>query len=215
MKLYLSSYSFGNHTDRLTSLVGPNKRVGIIMNAGDAYDNEKRRTYLAREVTKFKEFDLHANELDLREYFTKNDSRALQDALSSYGLLWVMGGNSFLLRRAMKVSGFDTAVKDLVTSEALVYAGFSAGSVVATQTLHGIELVDDPAQLADGYDKTIVWDGLGFVDFSIAPHYRSEHPESASIEKVVEYFEKEGMPYKAISDGQVIVVDGNKTTLES
>ena len=53
----------------------------------------------------------------------------------------MVGGNSFLLLRAMKQSGFDKLIVPLVENDILVYAGFSAGAVLATPTLHGIELV--------------------------------------------------------------------------
>ncbi len=176
------------------------------MNAGDIYGDEKRPMYLTNEVEKMKAIGLTAEELDLRDYF--NDNEALKAKLESYGLVWVMGGNSFALRQAMKMSGFDRFIKDLVANETLVYGGFSAGSCVATQTLKGIELVDNPKQMPEGYDKEIIWDGLGFVEFSIAPHYRSEHPESEEMEKVVQYFEKNKMPYKALHDGEVLVIHG-------
>ena len=207
MKLYLSSYFLGNQPERLAALVGANKKVGIIMNAGDIYGNEKRPSYLANETAKMKELGLEAEELDLRDYYADNSS--LKAVLESYGLLWVMGGNSFVLRRAMRMSGFDKVITDLVENGSLVYGGFSAGSVVATTTLRGIELVDDPNQVPEGYDAEIVWEGLGFTDFSIAPHYKSDHPESEAIDTVVEYFEKEKLPYKAISDGQAIIIDGS------
>ena len=90
----------------------------------------------------------------------------------------------------------------------LVYGGFSAGNCVATQTLKGIELIDNPVQMPEGYNKETIWDGLGLVKFSIAPHYRSEHPESGMIEKVVVYFEENNMPYRAIHDGEVLVING-------
>jgi dipeptidase E len=54
----------------------------------------------------------------------------------------------------------------------------------------------------------IIWGGLGFVEFSIAPHYRSAHPESEEIEKVVKYFEENNMPYRALHDGEVLVING-------
>lgn len=206
MKLYLSSYFLGNHPEELAKLVGPNKKVGIIMNAADVYGNEKRPMYLSNEVEKMKAIGLDAKELDLREYF--DDNEGLRARLENYGLVWAMGGNSFALRQAMKMSGFDTAIADLVASETLVYGGFSAGSCVATQTLKGIELVDNPEQMPEGYAKETIWEGLGFVDFSIAPHYRSEHPESEEIEKVVQYFEENNMPYKALHDGEVLVIHG-------
>ncbi len=211
MKLYLSSYFLGNHPGELAKLVGSNKNVGIIMNAADFYGNEKRPSYLANEIEKMKNIGLTAEELDLRDYF--NNNGALKAKLESYGLVWVMGGNSFTLRRAMRMSGFDSVINDLVTNEILAYGGFSAGSCVATNTLKGIEHVDNPEQTPEGYDKEIIWEGLGFVDFSIAPHYRSEHPESEEIEKVVQYFEENNMPYRALHDGEVLVVNGDDVKL--
>ena len=211
MKLYLSSYFLGNHPEELAKLVGSNKKVGIIMNAADIYGDEKHPIYLAAEIEKMKVIELSADELDLRDYF--NDNEALKAKLESYGLVWVMGGNTFVLRQAMKMSGFDEIIKDLVTNEAIVYGGFSAGSCVATQTLKGIELIDKPEQMPEGYDKETIWEGLGFVNFSIAPHYRSEHPESEEVEKVVQYFEENNMPYRALHDGEVLVINGTDIRL--
>lgn len=211
MKLYLSSYFLGNHPEELANLVGPNKKVGIIMNAADIYGNEKRPAYLANETEKMKAIGLIAEEIDLRNYFIDNE--ALKTKLKDYGLIWVMGGNSFVLRQAMRMSGFDKVIKDLAASETLVYGGFSAGSCVVTQTLKGIELVDNPNQMPEGYDKETIWEGLGFVEFSIAPHYRSEHPESEEVEKVVQYFEENNMPYKALHDGEVLVINGTDVRL--
>jgi len=57
----------------------------------------------------------------------------------------------------------------------------------------------------------VIFDGLGLVDYSIAPHYRSDHLESATIEKVVGFFETNSMPYKALRDGQAIVFDGENS----
>jgi len=42
--------------------------------------------------------------------------------------------------------------------------------------------------MPDGYSCEIIWAGLGLIPFCIAPHYRSDHPESALIDKSVEYF---------------------------
>lgn len=208
MKLYLSSYFFGNTPERLIDLIDPGKKVAIIMNAGDLYGDEKRPTYLAEETEKFKKYGFLAEELDLRDYFV--DGSQLAEKIAEYSAVWVMGGNSFVLLRAMEYSGFSKVIVPLVQEGSIVYAGFSAGSVAATKTLKGIELVDDPLQIPPNYKKEVVWDGLGFVDFSIAPHYKSDHPESAMIDKVITYFEEHQMPFKAISDGQAIVVSGEQ-----
>ena len=178
------------------------------MNAGDIFGNEKRPTYLVKEVDKFKQFGFTAEELDLREFFDKSD--LLAEKLSEYGAVWVMGGNTFVLLRAMRYSGFDKLIVPLVKNNAIVYAGFSAGSVAATKTLKGIDLVDDPHQVPPNYDEEVVWDGLGFIDFSIAPHYKSNHPESAMVDKLVSFFEEKQMPFKALKDGQAIIVSGDQ-----
>lgn len=68
-------------------------------------------------------------------------------------------------------------------------------------TLQGLELVDDVQAVHEP-----IWDGLGLVKFSIAPHYRSDHPESESIEELVRYFSTESIPHRTLRDGQALVV---------
>lgn len=201
----------GNHPEELSKLVGANKNVGIIMNAADLKRNSQDTSYLASQIECMKEIGLTGEELDLREYF--NDNASIKTRLKQYGLIWVAGGNSFVLRRAMKMSGFDIAIKELVADETLVYGGFSAGSCVVTPSLKGIDLVDNSNQVPEGYDTEKVWDGLGFVDFLIAPHYRSDHHESEAIEKVVQYYEDNKMPYKALHDGDVLIMNGTDIRL--
>ncbi len=206
MKLYLSSYYLGNDPAKFADLFGDNKKVAIVMNAADVFGSAKRPDYLNREVASLATIGLEADELDLRDYF--NDHDALVSNLKHYGGVWVVGGNSFSLRRAMHQSGFDHIVSKLVRAGEFVYGGFSAGAVAATPTLKGIELVDDPNMVPEGYDSEIIWEGLGLYGFSIAPHFKSDHPESAAIDRVVDYFESEGMPFKTLHDGEVIVVNG-------
>ena len=92
----------------------------------------------------------------------------------------------------------------------MVYGGYSAGICILTPTLRGLELVDDADFVPDGYDSEIIWDGLGIVPYSIAPHYKSDHPESPAIDNTVEYFKEKNMPFKTLRDGEAIVIDGDK-----
>jgi len=204
MKLFLSSYYFGNHPEDFSSLIGENKNVAIIMNATDARPIDMHAAYLEKEVAKMANLELKADELDLKNYFNDNDS--LKTKLKEYGAVWVMGGNVFLLRRAMQQSGFDKLIIDMLKDDSIVYGGFSAGNCVTGETLHGIELVDNPNDTAEGYNSEIIWDGLGLIDYSIVPHYKSDHKESAEIEKVVDYYKAHNMPYKTLSDGDAIVI---------
>lgn len=61
----------------------------------------------------------------------------------------------------------------------------------------------------------MIWGGLGVLDYAVAPHYRSNHPESEDIEKCVEYFKANNIPYKTLHDGEAIVINGDQETLLS
>ena len=204
MKLYLSSYYFGDHPTDFSNLIGDNKKVAIIMNATDISPSDKHSIYLDREVAKMAELDLDAEELDLRQYFDNNDN--LGAKLNEYGAVWVMGGNTFVLRRAMKQSSFDKLIVEKIKDDSIIYGGFSAGSCVTSRTLHGIELIDNPNEIAEGYDTDVIWDGLGLIDYSIVPHFNSEHKESVVMNDVVKYFIDNNLPYKTLRDGEAIVI---------
>lgn len=212
MKMYLSSYHLGNKPEKLKELVGKeNAKVAIILNAADNSDDERRASYVTSQIEALATLGMNSDELDLRNYFDSNQE--LASALSNYDLVWVVGGNSFLLLRAMKQSGFDKLIVPLVKNDSIVYAGFSAGAVAATPTLHGIELVDDKDTVPEGYSKEVVWTGLHLVGKSIAPHYKSSHAESEAVDEVVKYFLENGMDYWTLSDGQALVVQDTTVTL--
>jgi dipeptidase E len=211
MKLYLSSYHLGNKPEKLKELIAENAKAAIILNAADNSDIDRRSSYVASQVEALASLSIEAEELDLRDYFI--NSQELAEKLTNYGLVWVVGGNAFLLLRAMKQSGFDKLIVPLVENDKIVYAGFSAGAVVATPSLHGLELVDDKDTVPEGYNNEIAWKGLHLVGKSIAPHYKSNHPESEAINKVVEYFLENGMDYWTLSDGQALIVQNTTATL--
>ncbi len=213
MRLYLSSFRLGNKPEVLLEMLGAKKRTALIGNAMDFIDPSARAKSLGQEVERLKSVGIVPVEVDLRDYFDKPN--ALEKTLGEFDLIWVRGGNSFLLRRAFQKSGADKIIKELITNDKIVYGGYSAGIVILTPTLRGIELVDDPNVVPDGYEAPIVWDGLGLLPYSIAPHYRSDHPESEAIEKVVEYFQANDIPYKTLRDGEAIVIEGQQEKLVS
>lgn len=207
MKMYLSSYRLGDNPQQLVSLVGDNKRVAVIANSIDfGNDPQRRRDGVQREIDDLTKLGLQPEELDLRDYFGKPQD--LEKKLSEYGVLWVRGGNTFILRRAFKESGMDEWLKGQKDNKELVYAGYSAGVCILSPTLKGLELVDDPNIVSEGYDKETIWDGLGLIDFAFAPHFESPgHPETEAVSKEVEYYKKEGVEYRTLHDGEVIIME--------
>ncbi len=137
MKLYLSSYRLGNHPEKLKELVGrPNAKVAVSVNACDNSDVLSRNgVMLKRELEDLRSLGFEAEELDLRNYFGKE---GLLEKLEEYDLVWFSGGNTFLLVKAFRQSGFDKAIERLVKSDKLVYAGYSAAFCVLAKSLHGV-----------------------------------------------------------------------------
>ena len=204
MKLYLSSYRIGNDKKKLTELFSANKKAAVIVNAMDFLEKSERDKSIKQEIDDLTNLGLAAEELDLRNYFDK--SKDLNSKLNTYGLVWARGGNTFILRRAMAQSGFDKLLRTKNKDPDFIYAGYSAGACVISPNLYGVELVDNPHRIPNKYKARVIWSGIDIVDFFIAPHYRSNHPESDAIEKVIEYYTKKRMPFKKLRDGEAIVV---------
>ena len=199
MKLYLSSFRLGDHPERLVALLPRSARVAVICNAIDTEEPEIRREKVADEITWLTELGLRADELDLR---VADD---LSTRLTQYDGVWVRGGNVFVLRVAMARSGADEILPELIRSEQLVYAGYSAGPCVLAPSLRGLELCDDVTAV----DGEAIWDGLGVLDHAIVPHLNSPgHPEMELLEKVQDLYQRTGVPHLAMSDGQALVIDG-------
>jgi len=203
MHLYLSSFRMGDRFQDLLDLAGPGARTAVISNAVDFIDLEDRRAYAAKvhdPAADFRQAGLDAFDLDLRDHFGRPESLAA--ALVGIRLVWCVGGNAFLLRRALRQSGFEAAIAGRAD---LIYGGWSAGACVAGSTLRGLELMDDPDLVVDGYAPAPVWEGLGLVDYAIVPHFESDHPEADAAARAHHYMTREGIPHRTLRDGDVIV----------
>ncbi|HTC02689.1 MAG TPA: Type 1 glutamine amidotransferase-like domain-containing protein [Xanthobacteraceae bacterium] len=203
MRLYLSSFDLGDRPEELVALAGPARRAAIIVNALD-HRPEGRTVWLKEQTDKLVGLGFSVVELDLRSYFGASDK--LKRFLRDIDLVWINGGNAFILRRAMQQSGFDILIKSAVARDEIVYAGFSAAAVIAFDSLKGLELTDDPEEVPSGYDANIVWEGLGFVPFALAVHFKSDHPESESVDREIAFYEAAGIPYRTLRDGEAFVI---------
>jgi dipeptidase E len=213
MQLYLASHRLGEYPEKFKDLVfssAKNKKVALITNALDFTNNYFELTKsVQRDERDITGIGLEVEKLDLREYFGK--TKDLKKKLTEFGSVYVRGGNVFVLRRAFKESGFDKILQELLNKDDFVYAGFSAGSCVLSPDFSGLELVDDPNIDPDGYVKQRVNEGLGIIDFSIAPHFRSDHPEAQKINRVVDYYLSNTIKFVAMKDDDVLFIDTKKS----
>ena len=210
MRLFLSSQDFGNYPEVATKLAGENKKAAYIKNAQDHLPPEERNFSTPEKKKMFEAAGFEFEELDLRDYFGKSEE--LLNKLSNFGSFWSSGGNTFILRRAMKASGLDVILKQILKEDKIMYGGWSAGACVTAPSLHGIEYGDRPQLdvVPKNYPvKKTIWEGLNLVSFMIVAHCKSDW-FGKEADKSIEYFKKHRIRYKPLRDGQVIVVDGKK-----
>ena len=216
MKFYLSSMGIGNKGKELFNLINNNSdngnnendkinnKIAYIPNACD-FSNvnlERRKITESYDIKELEKLNLKVEYLDLKKHFNKTDE--LRKKLKEFKGVFVRGGNTFILRQAMKLSGFDIIFNELLKTN-FVYAGYSAGICVLSKDLKTLQIVDDPYDMP--YEnKEIIWEGLGYLDYMIFPHYKSEHPESKDIDKEIEKCIKNNIPFKTLSDGDVIII---------
>lgn len=191
---------FGKEKEKLLGLA-PSNRIAYIPNAVDCWPVSPERRQA--QLDGLKELGFEPETLDLKEYFGKSDE--LKKKLDEIGAVWIQGGNCFVLRRAMQLSGLDMYIKNSLDKNFL-YAGFSAGPCVLSPTLKAFSIVDEPEKMPYGQYE-IIWDGLGILDKVFMPHYDSDHPESADIDKEIEYCKENGIDYIPLRDGEVLIFE--------
>ena len=207
MKFYLSSYKFGKGIETLRSMMPPGCRMGHINNARDysGADPLNKRRQQEEEMEQLAGLGAAVEPLDLKGYFSRPE--ALKEKLLSLSGIWVSGGNTFVLRQAMRLSGFDEIIKDLARNGSFLYAGYSAGICILSTSLRSLHIVDDPSDHPYPGIKETIWEGLGFFDHDLLPHYDSDHPESPAIDKTAKYCIDNRILFIALRDGDYIAID--------
>ena len=177
MILYLSSYKLGNKTDYLKNWIKENNnKILLIPNSRDAKtDRERNKEKIESNIKMLEDVGFDVKILDLKKYFDNNNK--LYEDLKGFNAFCVIGGNVFVLRQAMKLSGFDRFLQENKDDKNMLYIGYSAGSCVLSKNLDGLQLVDEPLN----FHSEVIYDGVGFVDYCIVPHYQSDHKESELV----------------------------------
>lgn len=215
MRMYLSSWRTGDHPEQLLALLDTPgaDEVAVIANAVDALPGPQRRAAIEHEISALTALGLRPVELDLRAFFDQPPGRAAA-ALSRFPLVWVRGGNVFVLRHALARSGADQALVERLRQDTIVYAGYSAGACVLAPDLHLLDRCDDPQAVQAAYGAPARFDGLALLDYVVVPHIDSPgHPESQILGTVADQYRAQGVAHRTLRDGQAIVIDGTDTRI--
>ena len=197
MKLYLSSYriptvwEFGELLGRSFEEVN----TAIIPNAKDyRVDREEKLTKLAEDLG-----DLGLKKtsiLDLNKFAYPDD---LRKGLRGYDLIYSAGGNVKDLLFAMKVIDFPQIIREFLRNGGM-YAGESAGAVVAGTSTEGFSGPEDPPHVMKHYER-----GLGLVQGTIIPH--ADNPDYA--ERLPDLLAIHGDSSIVLNDNQAFVMNND------
>lgn len=210
MRLFLSSQDLGNHASVAAEMAGANKKLAFIRNAQDDKPLEERNFSTPEKKKMFEAVGFDFEEVDLRDYFGKQNK--LAERLKEFGVVWCNGGNTFILRRAMRASGLDEWLIDNLQQDKIMYGGSSAGSCVCAPSLSGIQYGDRPSPEAAPNDypiKETIWEGLGIISFMIVPHCDQDWFKFSADESI-RHLEELGIEYEPLKDGQVVIIDGDR-----
>lgn len=202
MRLLLSSW-FLTPDSRPSALPSTLRtgRAGIVLNALDGFGRSRDRDY-ARERRTLETFGYTCEELDLRDYFSA--PKELPERLADLDLVWALGGNAFVLARAVAQAELRVALQEQLHRPEFTYGGYSAGACVAGPDLQGIDLIDDPNVLPEGYPPATAPECLRLVPYRIVPHWRSAHPETEGAERAAAHLAQSGLPHRCLRDGEVL-----------
>ncbi|MBD3280785.1 hypothetical protein GF389_04650 [Candidatus Dojkabacteria bacterium] len=174
-------------------------KIAYITTAANRVDD---RTYLETHEEKMDELGWDYTEIDI----AGKTEEELTRIFSEYDIVLVEGGNTFYLLKAIRESGFEKVIKELI-DQGLVYIGSSAGSYVACPSI----IMAKWTNANEKFDECGITDytAMNLVPFLILAHMNDER------EKLLTEKKKEtDLPVKALTDNQAVVVrDGNTQLL--
>ena len=203
MKLFLYSLALSqDQALELSGLVGKKPQditFALIENAADVVSNAHDWLGGFRDMLRINGFQLDV--VDLRRW--QGQREALREKLSGKDVIWLGGGNTFYLRWILKKSGADEIIRECVQN-GKVYAGWSAGAVVAGPTLEYFDTMDDTQESPE-----IIWEGLNLTDIVVVPHLdNKDFTEDAYVAN--KQLQAAGYHTIFIGDHQVLVVNGDE-----
>jgi dipeptidase E len=155
-------------------------------------------SYVERTRQKMDELNFSYTEFDI----VGKSEEELKKALNTSDILYVEGGNTFYLLKAVRDTGFEKIVKEAIEN-GLVYWGVSAGSYIACPSII-------MATWSDRFDRCGVtdWTAMNLVPFLIKAHYTPDILGTLK-EKVKDL----QLPLRVLNDEQAVLVKDGEVQL--
>lgn len=126
-----------------------------------------------------------------------------QKDFSSYGVIYVCGGNTFKLLKFSREVNFKTTIENLLARDG-VYIGVSAGSIIVGPSITIAGEIGPDENEVGLEDLT----GFGISNLIILPHYSPE------IEgEVIAFENKYSVKVERLSNSQAILIENDQQTL--
>jgi dipeptidase E len=145
-------------------------------------------------------------------YFIESahETAAPKESVERTDAIFIGGGNTFRLLKALQDLGLIEAIRRKVSSGA-PYIGSSAGSNVAGPTIKTTK--DMPIVQPRSFDS------LGLVPFQISPHYLDPDPNSTHMgetqeERILQFLEENDTPVVGIREDAWLVCNNGAVTLK-
>jgi dipeptidase E len=131
---------------------------------------------------------------------TKNQ---LEEDLKDFDYIYISGGDTFYLLEKSRETNFITVIRDLILNKGKTYIGTSAGSIIAGEKCPDY-LLDEKV-----HDITANKDGYALVNFTILPHWGSDHFREKYLDKRLSIaYRADQVPLLLLTDTQYVhVVD--------
>lgn len=176
-----------------------NITVGFINTAAKP---EADLSYVQKDLDAMKEVGFNVEEIDIEG---KKESQVME-LLKLKDIIYVEGGNTFYLLKAMRRCNFGRVIRKLLKL-GKVYIGVSAGSIVAGRTI-------ETAGWKNA-DKNLVGlrnlKGLNLVPFNIIVHYQPEHAEI--IKQKIKSPRKRKRKLRILTDDQALLIQADREML--
>ena len=202
MKLFLASQGLQSaYKNKFFSLLPKRNnppKVAWIADAAEPYQAKGPTPWLDQSHQQLISYGLELVPIRLLDFVGK--TKKLEELLKALDAVWISGGNTHYVRYAMAESGFDNVIKNLA-SNGLVYAGESAGAMVAAPN---IELSEDSDDLKDV--PTIIEEGLGLTDTLVLPHWDVEKYQD-ELKQIEQLHRAAGRKTVFLTNSEVLIVD--------